>query len=47
MANLAKNEWYVDYEKNICHQNCLVGTGETQYGVAGVSGAQHKKMICT
>ena len=37
LATLAQNEWYVNWEKSICQQNCLKGTGETQYGAAGVS----------
>jgi len=37
LANVAQNEWYVDFEKKTCKQNCLQDTGETQYGVAGLN----------
>ena len=36
VAEAAKNEWYVDHKKKICHQNCLKDTSETQYGVDGL-----------
>jgi len=37
LAHAATNKWYVHWDGNICVQDCLEGTEETLYGLAGLS----------
>jgi len=37
LAYTATNKWYVHWDGNHCVQDCLVGTGDNQYGLSGLN----------